>query len=423
MDRSRIFAIALKKRKFEKGTKGRLLRPLELIGNRLDGKAETPHEFPRLHSDCWTAMALFKTLFLIFAVLTTQCLAFAQPARAEEKVVNIFNWSDYIDPKVLEDFTKETGIKVVYDTYDSNEILETRLLAGRTGYDVVVPSGTFLQRQIQAGLYQKLDKSKLPNFSNAWPEVTAQLAVYDPGNQYAINYMWFTTGLAFNVEKAKHRLGDTPPSSWDIVFKPEILKKFADCGVYVLDSPEDLFTIALQYLKLDPNSKKQNELRLAADLLQTMRRNVKKFHSSEYINALANGDICLAIGWAGDSFQARNRALEAKNGIEIDYVIPKEGTLMSLDNLAIPKDAPHPDAAHRFIDFLLRPEIAARNTNAAHFANGVLASKPFTAKEIVDNRSIYPDEAVMKRLFTVTSYDQMMQRFVTREWTRIKTGK
>jgi putrescine transport system substrate-binding protein len=368
-------------------------------------------------------MALFKTLFLIFAVLTTQCLAFAQPARAEEKVVNIFNWSDYIDPKVLEDFTKETGIKVVYDTYDSNEILETRLLAGRTGYDVVVPSGTFLQRQIQAGLYQKLDKSKLPNFSNAWPEVTAQLAVYDPGNQYAINYMWFTTGLAFNVEKAKHRLGDTPPSSWDIVFKPEILKKFADCGVYVLDSPEDLFTIALQYLKLDPNSKKQNELRLAADLLQTMRRNVKKFHSSEYINALANGDICLAIGWAGDSFQARNRALEAKNGIEIDYVIPKEGTLMSLDNLAIPKDAPHPDAAHRFIDFLLRPEIAARNTNAAHFANGVLASKPFTAKEIVDNRSIYPDEAVMKRLFTVTSYDQMMQRFVTREWTRIKTGK
>lgn len=344
-------------------------------------------------------------------------------ALAQERIVNVYNWSDYIDPKVIEEFTKETGIKVVYDTYDSNEVLETRLLAGKTGYDVVVPSGPFLQRQIAAGLYQKLDKSKIPNIKNLWPEVMARLAVYDPGNQYAINYMWFTTGLAYDVEKAKERLGDEPLNSWDVVFKPEILKKFADCGVYVLDSPEDLFSIALQYLRLNPDSKNQNDLRRAADLLSSLRRNVKKFHSSEYINALANGDICLAVGWAGDSFQARNRAREAQNEIVIDYVIPKEGTLMSLDNLAIPKDAPHVEEAYAFIDFLLRPEIAARNTNVTSFANSVPASKPLISKDILDNKAIYPDAATMNRLFTVRSYDPATQKFVTREWTRIKTGK
>jgi len=345
------------------------------------------------------------------------------PVLAQERTVNVYNWSDYIDPKVIDDFTKETGIKVVYDTYDSNEVLETRLLAGKTGYDVVVPSGAFLQRQIAAGLYQKLDKTKLPNIKNLWPEIMARLAVYDPGNQYAINYMWFTTGLAYDVEKAKERLGDEPPNSWDVVFRPEILKKFADCGVYVLDSPEDLFTIALQYLRLNPDSRNQNDLKRAADLLGALRRNVKKFHSSEYINALANGDICLAVGWAGDSFQARNRAREAQNEIVIDYRIPKEGTLMSLDNLAIPKDAPHVEEAYAFIDFLLRPEIAARNTNATNFANGVLASKPLINKDILDNKAIYPDAAVMSKLFTVKSYDPATQKFVTREWTRIKTGK
>ena len=345
------------------------------------------------------------------------------PANAADNVVNVYNWSDYIDSKVIEDFTKETGIKVVYDTYDSNEVLETRLLAGKTGYDVVVPSGTFLQRQIQAGLYQKLDKTRLPNARNLWPQIMARLAAYDPGNQYAVNYMWITTGLAYNVEKAKERVGDLSMASWDIIFKPDILRKFADCGVYVIDSPEDLFTVALQYLKLNPNSKNLNDLRRAGDLLAGMRRYVKKFNSSEYINALANGDICLAVGWAGDSFQARDRAREAGNGIDINYVIPKEGTLMSLDNLAIPKDAPHPAAAYSFIDFLLRPDIAARNTNVTNFANGVLGSKPLVKKEIADNKSIYPDDATMKRLFTVTTYDQPTQKFVTREWTRIKTGK
>jgi putrescine transport system substrate-binding protein len=370
------------------------------------------------------ANLVFFGLVLCAGLLPAAAQTNAVPNKADQnKVVNVFNWSDYIDPQLLEEFTKETGIKVVYDTYDSNELLETRLLASKTGYDIVVPSGTFLQRQIAAGLYQKLDKTKLPNWKNLWPEVMQRLAAYDPGNQYAVNYMWFTTGIAYDVQKAKKRLGDIPLNTWDIVFKPELLKKFADCGVYVLDSPEDMFTIALQYLKLNPDSKNLADLKRAADLLSGMRRNVKKFHSSEYVNALANGDICLAVGWAGDSFQARNRAREANNGVEIDYVIPREGTLTSLDNLAIPKDAPHVEEAYKFIDFLMRPDVAARNSNLTHFANSILASRSLLTKDVADNKSIYPDEATMKRLFTVTGFDQPTQKFVTREWMRVKTGK
>jgi putrescine transport system substrate-binding protein len=365
-----------------------------------------------------------KNLISILVFLLAALFAHPHATVAAERVVNIYNWSDYVDPKVLEDFTRETGIKVVYDTYDSNETLETRLLAGRTGYDLVAPSGTFLQRQIQAGLYQKLDLTKLPHHSELWPEVMKRLSVYDPGNQYAVAYMWFTTGIAYNVDKVKERIGDAPVNSWDLIFKPENLKKFADCGVYVLDSPEDLFSIALNYLKLDPNSKNPRDLlRASEELLKTMRRNVKKFHSSEYINALANGDICLAVGWAGDAFQARDRAREAGNGVNIDYIIPKEGTLMSIDALAIPKDALHLEEAYAFLDYLMRPEVAARNTRVTNFASGVLAAQALTAKEIADNKAIYPDADTMKRLFTVTSFNQATQKIVTSQWTQIKTGR
>ncbi|WP_090706162.1 MULTISPECIES: polyamine ABC transporter substrate-binding protein [unclassified Beijerinckia] len=350
-------------------------------------------------------------------------LALATPALAQTKVVNVFNWSDYVDQKLLDAFTKETGIKVVYDTYDSNETLETRLLAGKSGYDVVVPSGTFLQRQIKAGIYQKLDRSKLPNSSEIWPEIATRLSAYDPGNEYSVNYMWFTTGIAFNVEKIKARLGDRPIDSWDMIFKPENIKKVADCGVYMLDSPEDILSIALRYLGLNPETRNQNEIKRAADLVMQVKPYIRKFHSSEYINALANGDICMAVAWAGDSFQARNRAREAGNGVVIDYVIPKEGTLMSMDNLAIPKDAEHVDEAYAFINFLLRPDVAARNSTVTNFASGILKAKALLAPEIADNKSIYPDEATMRRLFTVAPYEQTLQRFVTREWTRIKTSR
>ncbi len=359
---------------------------------------------------------LLSALFSGLLTVSSACIA-------AEKIVHVYNWSDYIDSKALDEFTRETGIKVIYDTYDSNEILETKLLAGRTGYDVVVPSATFLQRQIQAGVYQPLDLNKLPNAEGLWSDVAKRLAAYDPGNRHAVTYMWFTTGIAFNAEKIRQRLGSRAIDSWDFIFKPELLKRVADCGVYVLDSPEDLFSIALRYLGFNPDSKKPEDLRKAAGLLAQMRPNIKKFHSSEYINALANGDICMAVGWAGDSFQARSRAQEAKNGVDISYVIPKEGTLMSLDSFAIPKDAPHVAEAYAFIDFMLRPEIAARNSNVTNFANGVRDSKPFIEKSIVENPAIYPDEATMTRLFTVSPYDAQTQRLVTREWTRVKTGK
>ena len=363
---------------------------------------------------------MIKRFLLALFALPLFCNA---TAAAEDRVVHVYNWSDYIDTRVLDEFTRETGIRVVYDTYESNEMLETKLLAGNTGYDVVVPSGTFLERQIKAGVFQPLDMSKLSNAAGLWPEVARKLAAYDPGNKHAVNYMWFTTGIAYNVEKARQRLGDRAIDTWDIVFRPELLKKFADCGVYVLDSPEDLFAIAMKYLGLDPNSKAPADIRKAAALLARLRPNVKKFHSSEYINALANGDICLAVGWAGDAFQARNRARDAKNGVEIAYAIPKEGTLMSFDNFAIPKDAPHVPEAYAFIDFMLRPEIAARNTSVTNFANGVIASKPFVEGSVLENPAIYPDEKTMARLFTVRPNDLATQRLVTREWTRVKTGR
>ncbi len=360
-----------------------------------------------------------KKFFCLLGALAISITA----SSAQQRVVNVYNWSDYVDPRVLDEFTKETGIKVVYDTYDSNETLEAKLLAGRSGYDIVAPSGTFLQRQIQAGLYRPLDRSKLSNAKNIWPEVDARLSVYDPGNRHAVNYMWFTTGIAYDVAKAKARLGSEPINTWDILFKPELLKKFSDCGIYVLDSPEDLFAIALRYLKLNPDSKAPGDIAKASALLQRIRPSVRRFHSSEYINALANGDICLAVAWSGDSFQAKNRAREAGNGIEIGYVIPREGTLMSMDSFAIPKDATNVEEAYVFIDFLLRPENAARNTIASNFANGTSTAAALIPAEIIQNKSIYPDNEVMSRLFTVTPPDRQTQRTITREWTRIKTGK
>jgi len=353
----------------------------------------------------------------------------AVPASAQgERVVNVYNWSDYIDPQVLEEFTKETGIKVRYDTFDSNDTLEAKLLAGKSGYDVVVPTGYFLERQIKAGLFQKLDKAKLPNLKNVWPEIAKHLAVYDPGNDYAVNYMWGTTGIGYNVKAMRERLGASAKiESWDTVFKPDNLARFKDCGVHMLDSPDDILTTALHYLGIDPNTTKQDELQKAADLLLAVRPSVRKFHSSEYLNALAGGEICLVVGWSGDIKQAQKRAAEAKGGqkgnIEIGYAIPKEGAQLFFDNLAIPKDAAHVEEAHAFIDFLLRPEIAARNTNLMSYANGNLASQRLVKPEILNDPGIYPDAETMKRLYVVKARDPRSQRVLNRLWTRIKTGR
>ena len=322
-------------------------------------------------------------------------------------MVNFYNWSDYIDPTVLEDFTKETGIKVKYDTFDSNDMLETKLLAGRTGYDLVVPTAYFLARQIKAGVFQKLDKSKLPNLGNAWDEIAQRLAVYDPGNQYAVNYMWGTTGIGYNVKKAREVLGRRRQDrQLGLVFKPELIAKFKDCGVHILDAADDVFAAALAYLKLDPNTKEQADFEKAAELLTKVRPFVRKFHSSEYLNALASGEICLVLGYSGDIKQAQKRAAEAKNGVEIAYAIPKEGAQLWFDNLAIPKDAKNVAEAHALINYLLRPEVAAKNSNFISYANGNAASRALIDKAIIEDRTIYPDEATMKTLYTIQSHDQ-----------------
>ena len=291
-------------------------------------------------------------------------------ASAQDRVVNVYNWSDYIDESVLADFTKETGIKVVYDVYDNNDIVETKLLAGGSGYDIVVPTDSNVARQIKAGTLMPLDKSKLPNLSHMWPIIMERMQTYDPGNQYAVNYMWGTSGLGLNAAKVKERLPDVPLDSWDLLFKPEYAAKLADCGIYLLDAPEDVIQNALVYLGLPPNSKDPADIEKAGALLQTIRPYIQKFNSSEYINALANGDICMAMGYSGDIIQARDRAAEADNGVEVTLVTPKEGALMWFDSFAIPADAPHPEEAYAFIDFMMRPEIAARNSNYVYYANG-----------------------------------------------------
>ncbi|MBN9289714.1 MAG: polyamine ABC transporter substrate-binding protein [Hyphomicrobium denitrificans] len=343
--------------------------------------------------------------------------------QAADKEVRIFNWSDYIDPQILTDFTKETGIKVVYDVYDSNEVLETKLLAGGSGYDVVVPTGPFLSRQITAGVFQKLDKSKLPNLSNMWPEIMKQLAIYDPGNDYAINYMWGTTGIGYNIGKVKERMADAPVDSWDLIFKPEILAKFKDCGVMMLDAPDDILPAALNYLGLDPNSSKPEDIEKAGALMEKVRPFVQKFHSSEYINALANGDICIAVGYSGDILQARTRAQEAKNGQEIGYSLPKQGAQMWFDEMAIPADAKHPEEALIFLNYMMRPEVIAKASNYVSYANGNLASQKLIDETITSDKSIYPDPDMMKRLFVKTAYDPKTQRVVTRTWTKVVTGQ
>ncbi|MBB3383200.1 putrescine transport system substrate-binding protein [Rhizobium sp. BK609] len=364
-----------------------------------------------------------KSMFARLAATAFAVVSLATVAQAEDKVVNIYNWSDYIDNSILADFTKETGIKVVYDTFDQNETLETKLLAGKTGYDIVVPTAYFLQRQIKAGVFQKLDKSKLPNISNMWDTVQKRIATYDPGNQYAIDYMWGTSGVGYNVDKVKQILGTDDAPDINVIFDPKLAAKFKDCGIYVLDSPTDVIPAALRYLGLDPNSTKQEDFKKAEDLLTAIRPFVRKFHSSEYINALANGDICLAFGYSGDVLQARNRAAEAKNGVNIAYSIPTKGAQMWFDVMAIPADAPHVEEAHIFLNYIMKPEVIAKASNFTSYANGNKASQQFVSKDVLEDPSVYPTDAVREKLYTLTPWDSKTQRVATRLWTKVTTGQ
>jgi putrescine transport system substrate-binding protein len=366
---------------------------------------------------------LWRAAAPIFALTSAVVFLIAVPALPKERVVNYYNWSDYQDPTVLAAFTKETGIAVRYDTFDSNDTLEAKLLAGQSGYDVVVPTAYFLARQIKAGIFQQLDKSKLPNLAFAWPEISKQLAASDPGNLYAVNYMWGTTGIGYNVKKVKEILGpDATIDSWDYVFNPDKIAKFKACGIHLLDSSDDIMSAGLHYLHLDPNTSDPGDLEKVTELLMRIRPYVRKFHSSEYLNALATGEICFVVGFSGDVKQAQKRAAEANGGIELGYAIPKEGAQLWFDNLAIPKDAPDPAEAHELINYLLKPEVAAKNSNYVSYANGDVPSQ-FIDKSILDDRTIYPDAATMANFYTIVAHDQKTQRLINRLWTRIKTGE
>ncbi len=347
----------------------------------------------------------------------------AQPASAADREVRIYNWSDYIEASVLEEFTKETGIKVTYDVFDSNDVLETKMLAGGSGYDIVVPTGPYLARLINAKVFQKLDKSKLPNITNLWPTILERTAIYDPGNEYSINYMWGTTSIGYNEGKIKERMPDAPVDSWDMIFKPEVVSKFKDCGIHLLDSADDILPAALHYLKLNPDSKDPEDIKKAGELLEKIRPNIQKFHSSEFINGLANGDICMAVAFSGDILQGRNRADEAKNGQVIKLSVPKEGAQMWFDQFAIPADAKNVEEAHIFLNYMMKPEVIAKASNYIQYANGNLKSQEFIDEAIIKDPNIYPDAEMLKRLYTKTSYDPKLQRTVTRTWTKVTTGQ
>jgi len=358
-----------------------------------------------------------KTWLPIAAVLAVTAGAVA----AEE--VRVYNWSDYIDEELLSQFEAETGIDLIYDVFDSNEVLETKMLAGGSGYDVVVPSGTFLQRQIQAGAFQPLDYAQLPNAGNLWDVIKARTAQYDPGNLYAINYMWGTTGIGVNVGKVQEILGpDAPIDSLALIFDPANMEKLAACGVQLLDAPAEVIPAALKYIGEDPDSHDPDVIAKAEAVLMAVRPYIQKFHSSEYINALANGEICVAFGWSGDVLQARDRAAEADNGVEIAYHAPTEGALMWFDEMAIPVDAPNPHGAHVFLHFIMDAQNMAAPSNYVYYANGNLASQEFLVEDVIGDTAIYPDAATLENLYTTTPYDAGVQRVVTRLWTRIKSG-
>jgi len=358
-----------------------------------------------------------KTLGLMLA-----CAAGSATVSAEQ-VVNIYNWSDYMAPGTLEQFTAETGIKVNYDVYDSNEALEAKMMAGGSGYDVVMPSNSFFERQVKAGVYQTIDKSKLSNSGNLDATLLKQIEKHDVGNQHNIPYAWGTIGIGYNTKMIEERLGTTELDSWDVLFNPSVAAKLQDCGIAVLDSPAEIMSIAHNYRGVDPNSEDANELNESAKLMSEARPFIKYFHSSSYISDLANGEICVAVGYNGDILQSQSRAEEAGQGVEIRYSIPKEGTLVWFDLMAVPADAPHPEAALAFIDYILRPEVAASISNYVYYAVPNKAAEPLLDEAILSNKGIYPTQAVKDKLYVQVAHTARFDRSLTRAWTNIKTGR
>jgi putrescine transport system substrate-binding protein len=346
-------------------------------------------------------------------------------ALAEEPVLHVYNWSDYIADEALKQFQAETGIKVMYDVYDSNEVLEAKLLAGHSDYDLVFPTARpFAQRHVKAGIYRPLDKDKLPHYGNLDPVLMENLGDVDPGNNYLVPYMWGTTSIGFNPSKVAERLGaDAPVDTWALIFNPQTAERLADCGISLLDDPTEVFSAALAYLGKDPNSTDKADLEAATALLQKVRPFIRYFHSSQYINDLANGDLCVAHGYSGDVLQARDRAAEADNKVEVALTIPREGAVVFIDVMAIPADARHPDNAHRLIDFLMQPGVAAQITNYVGYANAIPASLPLLEEKVRNDPGIFPSREVQSRLIAPAELDPASQRARTRAWTRVKAGR
>jgi putrescine transport system substrate-binding protein len=348
----------------------------------------------------------------------------ASGARASsEKVLNVYNWADFIEPSVITMFEEEYGIKVNYDVYDSNEQLETKLLTGHSNYDIAVPGGAFLERQIKAGVYQKLDKAQLPNLKNLDLDSVRGMAVYDPGNQYAVAYMWSTTGIGYDVAKIKARMADAPVDSWRMFFDPAVLAKFQGCGVSVLDAPADVLSAVFSFLGKDPNSESPEDLKAAEQVLLSIRPYIRTFDSTKYIYDLANGDLCVAIAWSGDVTVARERAKDAGKSAVLAYSIPKEGTISIFDTLAIPADAPHSENAHLFLNYLMRPDVAAKNSNAVKYATPVAASIALLSLELRSDSGVYPPPEVRAKLVPMRAHTHGFTRLLMRTWTRFKTGR
>ncbi len=354
--------------------------------------------------------------FLLLNLLSLQLLA------AEEKVLNVYNWADYIAPDTIANFEKEFGIKVNYDLYDSTEVVEAKLLAGRTGYDVVVHSARYSARLIPIGVYQPLQKDKLPLWDNLDPWVLSIMDGYDPGNVYGIPYMWGSTGYAINVDLVKERMPDAPLGSGAMLFDPEVVSKFADCGVSIVDEPTDVIPMVMQYLGHDPNSLKAEHLTEVESVLKSVRPYIRYFSSTKMINDLPNREICVAMSWSGDYAQAMNRAKEVGEDIELAYFTPREGWVYWFDGVYITGDAPHPDNAHLFLNYLLRPEVMAAISNETRYANANLASRPYIDAAVVNDPAAYPSEEERQRAAIGYIFGPKEERRRTRSWSRIKTG-
>ena len=346
----------------------------------------------------------------------------AKPA-GEEKVLNLYIWNDYLADDTISNFEKETGIKVAVSNYGSNEELDAKLAPGNAGYDIVVPSASSYERQIKAGYYQKLDKGQLSNLKNMDPDIEARLAMHDPNNDYAVLHMWGTTGIGYNTRKIEAAMKNAPVDSWKLVFDPAVAKNFKKCGIAVLDSATEMYSMTLAYLGKDPNSQKQEDLDAATNAMVAIRPFVRYADTQRMISDLANGEICLAIGYNGDLLQARDRADENKTGQEIKYQIPKEGTIIWFDSYLVPKDAPHPKNAHLFINYMLRPEVIAAVTNKVNYPNGNKEATQFVNKEVLDDPSVYPPQEVKVKLVPDLADTEETTRLMTRGWQKFTTGK